>query len=119
MSLEQEKLAEYEMQQRLESIPRSKYFPLSRHETLDNTIDALEYTIKRLKAFVRFLSLKTLKEYYQWMMEACARYVPGSLTKNQPTQEQGYSTAQSEQSLSQKPSKASKRTSNKRTAPTL
>lgn len=118
MSLEQEKLAEYEMQQRLESIPRSKHFPLSRHETIDNTISALEYSIKRLKAFVRFLSLKTIKEYYQWMMEACARYVPGNLSKSNPKDQQGYSDAQTEQSLSQKPSKATKRNGSRRLAPT-
>ncbi|MGE3318880.1 MAG: hypothetical protein AB7I18_06250 [Candidatus Berkiella sp.] len=117
MSLEQDKLAEFEMQQRLESIPRSKYFPLSRHETLDNVITSLETSIKRLKAFVRFLSLKTIKEYYQWMMEACARYVPGNLATHQSIDERDYSAGENERSLSQKPSKAAKR-SGKRLSPT-
>lgn len=82
MSLEQEKQAELEIQQLLESIPRAKHFPMPRHEIVDAMIFSLEGTIKRLKAFVSFLSLLNPMQYLKWMTEAYARYVPSKATDN-------------------------------------
>lgn len=82
MSLEQEKQAEFEIQQLLESIPRAKHFPIPRHETVDAMIFSLEGTIKRLKAFVSFLSLLNPMQYLKWMTEAYARYVPSKASDN-------------------------------------
>jgi len=117
VSLEQEKLAEYEMQQRLESIPRSKYYPMDRLEVVNNIIETLTKRIHKLQAFVEFLSMKTLKEWYQWMTAACARYVPGNVSLSNRhevlEEEQDFETALSEKSLSLKPGKTAKRTKGK------
>ncbi len=78
MSLEQEKQAEFEIQQLLESIPRAEHFPVPRDEVVDAMIFSLEGTIKRLKAFVSFLSLLNPMQYLKWMTEAYARYVPST-----------------------------------------
>lgn len=106
VTLEEQRQAEYEMQQRLESIPLSKYYPTSRHEALDRVIEALETRINKLTAFVRFLSLKTLEEYYEWMKQAFARYVPTKApVQTNMMDEEEYSFAESEVSLSKKPGK--------------
>lgn len=76
--LEQERQAELEMQQLLSSIPTSKF--MARYDVMDRAIDALETSIKRLKAFVRFLSLLSPAKYLEWMRQAYAQYVPGKMT---------------------------------------
>lgn len=78
MTLDEEKQAEYEIQQLLDSIPRAKHFPIPRHEAVDAMIFSLEGTIKRLKAFVSFLSLLNPMQYLKWMADAYARYVPST-----------------------------------------
>ncbi|MCS5711199.1 hypothetical protein [Candidatus Berkiella aquae] len=97
MSLDPAKQAEIEMQTLLDSIPRSKYFPMAREEIVDSTIDSYETTIKRLKAFVRFMSSLNPMQYLKWMLEAFARYVPSKTTS---------SNAPAEASLSQQASKS-------------
>ncbi len=118
MSLELQKQAEYEMQQRLESIPLAKSFPMSRHEELDKEIELLEKAIKRLNAFVRFLSLLSPTKYIEWMKAAYARYVPSKITATHTDSEEehSYSFERNEKSLSQKPTKTSKKSSKKRFA---
>lgn len=115
MSLELQKQAEYEMQQRLESIPLARSFPMSRHEILDKEIELLEKAIKRLNAFVRFLSLLSPTKYIEWMKAQYARYVPSKVaTPMNSTQEDTYSFERNEKSLSQKPTKTQKKVSKKR-----
>ncbi|HRE31980.1 MAG TPA: hypothetical protein PLD88_08405 [Candidatus Berkiella sp.] len=97
MSFDPAKQAENEMQTLLDSIPRSKYFPLAHEEIVDSTISSLEATIKRLKAFVSFLSLLNPMQYLKWMADAYARYVPSKTTS---------SSASTEASLSQQASKS-------------
>ncbi len=112
MTLEEEKQAEYEIQQLLESIPRAKHFPIPRHETVDAMIFSLEGTIKRLKAFVSFLSLLNPMQYLKWMTEAYARYVPSTkATDNRgQAQQKGFETPViSEISPSNKSKKSSQR----------
>jgi hypothetical protein len=118
VNLELQKQAEYEMQQRLESIPLAKSFPMSRHEILDKEIELLEKAIKRLNAFVRFLSLLSPTKYIEWMKAAYARYVP-SPSKVAPSstdfdEEHNHSFERNEKSLSQKPTKTSKKSAKKR-----
>lgn len=111
MSLDFQKQAEFEMQQRLESIPRAKCFPMSRHEVLDKEIELLEKTIKRLHAFVRFLSLLSPAKYIEWMKAAYARYVPSKAVTmpHDPNEDNSFSIADNTKSLSLKPGKASKK----------
>lgn len=73
--LDQERQAELEMQQLLSSIPTSKF--MARYDVMDKAIEALEKSIKRLKAFVRFLSLLSPTKYIEWMKQAYAQYTPG------------------------------------------
>lgn len=117
VSLDFQKRAEYEMQQRLESIPRAKSFPMSRYEVLDKEIEMLEKAIKRLHAFVRFLSLLSPAKYIEWMKAAYARYVPSKVTTpSDMTEDNEFSFAKHEKSMSLKPGKASskKKASTKR-----
>ena len=111
MSLDFQKRAEFEMQQRLESIPRAKSFPMSRHEVLDKEIEMLEKAIKRLNAFVRFLSLLSPAKYIAWMKAAYARYVPVKTTTMpmDTIDDIDYSIAENTKSISLKPGKASKK----------
>jgi hypothetical protein len=75
-----EKQAELEIQQLLEGVPLAKNNPFGRSYALDKVIDSLESTIKRLKGFVRFLSLLNPTQYLKWMSDAFAHYVPGKAT---------------------------------------
>lgn|GEM_PF-5276092 len=120
MSLELQKQAEYEMQQRLDSIPLAKSFPMPRHDILDREIELLEKGIKRLKAFVSFLSLLSPTKYIEWMKAAYKLYVPGNVSKAHNLSDEidttDYSAEVLVKSQTIKPGKSAKKTNTKRYA---